>query len=105
MYEMTDKQRYMLFLFICIPVRYLYAYLQYTYKYFNLLNIVIGVTFIYQFFNWNNEMGAFGGKLWWNNMRLIHGIIYIVAYKYPILLFIDPIIGFVAKSIHYTFLI
>jgi hypothetical protein len=66
-----------------------------------MLNLIIGIYFIYHWWVWNGEKGAFGGVLWWNNMRLIHGIIFLLAIKYPVLLYIDIIIGIIAKLTHF----
>lgn len=102
---MNDSQRLILFLFGCIPVRIIYAIVQNSKYAISLFNLVIGLYFIYHWWFWNGEKGAFGGDLWWNNMRLIHGIIFLVAIQYPFLLYFDIIIGIIAKLLHYFFLI
>jgi hypothetical protein len=94
---MNDNQRLLLFFLGCIPVRIIYAIFQNSKYSLWWLNVIIGVYFIYSWATWKGEKGAFGGILWWNNMRLIHGIIYLIAIQYPYLLYIDVIIGIIAK--------
>lgn len=98
---MNNLDRFLLFLFACIPVRLIYAFIQNRYLFLNWISGIIGITFIYKWYTWKGEVGGFGGKLWWNNMRLIHGIIYILSVKYPILLYYDVVLGFIAKLYNY----
>lgn len=98
---MNNFDRFLLFLLVCIPVRLIYAFIQNRYVFLNWISGIIGAIFIYKWYTWNGELGGFGGKLWWNNMRLIHGIIYIFSVKYPILLYYDVVLGFIAKLYNY----
>lgn len=95
--NITDNMRLLFFIFACIPVRLVYAYVQNTYTYLNFISGFIGIMFIYRWATWNGEKGAFGGVLWWNTMRLIHGIIFILSVKFPFLLYIDVVIGAFVK--------
>jgi hypothetical protein len=96
--NITNTQRNLLFFFACIPVRIAYAIFQNS-KYSILwLNLIMGAGFIRKWWVWDGkEKGAFGGTLWWNNMRLIHGIIYILSFFNPQLLYLDVVIGLFAK--------
>lgn len=99
---MNPTNLYLLFIVACIPTRLAYAYILNTYTQLSFLSIIIGILFIYRGITWDGgEKGIFGDVLWWNKMRFIHGIIYILAYKYPRLLYFDVILGFIAKSSHY----
>lgn len=95
--NLTDFQRNILFFAVCIPVRLSFAYLQNSKYALNWLSLVIGFAFIYQWYNWKGQKGFFGGKLWWNKMRLVHGILYILAYFEPKLLYLDVLLGLIAK--------
>lgn len=99
--SLTNTQRNMLFFFGCIPTRIIYAIIlnsSYAIKYHLLwLNLFIGIGFIYKWYTWKGEKGAFGGVLWWNNMRFIHGIIHLIAFFNPRVLYLDIIIGIFAK--------
>jgi hypothetical protein len=95
---LTDTHRNILFYTVCIPVRLAFAYIQNSKYAMPWLNIFIGLSFIYQWFTWKGQPGFFGGKLWWNKMRLVHGIMYILAYYEPRLLYIDVLFGFIAKT-------
>ena len=119
---MIDIYRILLFIFICLPVRLLIAffakflqnnsikYLQSsTIQYiFSLFTLIIGISFINNWFI-NKKVGGFGGKVWWKNLRLIHGINFILysilsimniknAYK---LLFMDVLIGLISFILNY----
>lgn len=121
---MIDKYRILLFIFLCFPVRLLIAFfakflqnnsikkkhlqsttIQYI---FILFTLIIGISFINNWFI-NKQVGGFGGKVWWKNLRLIHGINFILysilsimnvknAYK---LLFMDALIGILSFILNY----
>lgn len=98
---MNSNNIYLLFIFICIPVRLLYAILINNNLNYSFFSVFIGLLFIYRGLTWNGEKGIFGDVLWWNKMRFIHGIIYILSYKYPKLLYLDVLLGFSAKTHNY----
>lgn len=93
---MNDEQRFLLFFMGCIPVRLGYAIFQNSRYGIWWLNILIGIMFIYKWATWKGEKGAFGGVLWWNHMRLIHGILFILSGRYPVILYIDIVVGILA---------
>jgi hypothetical protein len=81
---MSDlHKRFLMFLIGCIGVRSLFViiakyvntkYLKYL-GYFALLP-AIGFMYIYLTGIRNTGLGAFGEKIWWNNLRPIHSILY-----------------------------
>ena len=108
------KKRFFLFIFACIPIRLLAAYLvkQTPFKYIKYLGFLfalIGGAFLLSYINYNpqKDMGAFGGIIWWNNMRAFHGCMYIlysilsIHYNKNVweILAIDPIFGLLAYFI------
>ena len=112
------KKRFLLFLIGCIGMRILLVYLAknldpYYVKYLGYISILIGISFIYLFFSGTRKTGpeVFGDKIWWNYLRPIHGILYLLfAYnaingnnKAWMFLLLDVIIGFISFIIyHYT---
>lgn len=111
-------KRYFLFLVGCIGVRSLFVvaaknvnkkYLPYA----SLPALAIGLGFLYIYFTGSRKTGreVFGEKIWWNHLRPVHGMLYLVfaylafvqnSYAYVPLL-IDVIAGLVA-FLHYHFL-
>ena len=108
------QKRFLLFLGVCIPTRFFLTYLSYKLNKINkqyniflaifILIIALGFIRIYFFgsesadaqLKWLGEE-----KVWWNHLRLIHGILYLISsilifYKNKhawIILFIDTCIG------------
>ena len=80
--QLSDSQKSgLLFILLCIPIRSALAYLAYTNK-FSLLpyiTAIIGIGFLYIYFTGSRKTGAetFGKPIWWNNLRLFHGILFI----------------------------
>ena len=111
------KKRLLLFLIGCIGTRLLLVYLAKTLnpnyvKYLGYISILIGISLIYVFFSGTRTTGpeVFGDKIWWNYLRPIHGILYLLfAYnaingnnKAWMFLLADVIIGFISFIIfHY----
>jgi hypothetical protein len=101
--------RYLLFLFGCIGVRSLLTYTAYSYKNISLLPLVtslIGLGFFIIYLTNSRKTGpeVFGEQIWWNNLRPVHGTLYLlfsIAYYYKveyawIFLLLDVIIGLTA---------
>lgn len=87
MYKMNSK---LLFILGCIPVRLLMAYLPQIIpiEYLPYLGIVIGgmaLGMLYFYFT-NTRLNAFeaGGKTWWHQYRLLHGMLLLVGSIYLI---------------------
>jgi hypothetical protein len=111
---MNDKDRILLFLFGCMTARILLAllakYLTPTYlQIMGVLTLIPAFGMMYLFFFGKKKAGAFGGKLWWNNMRMVHGLIYLIfsicaimkkSWSWMILMF-DVVIGLTAFLVHY----
>jgi hypothetical protein len=107
----TIQERFLLFLFGCIGTRSLLVYLAKNssilyLKYMGYLALLPAIGFIYLFLSGSRTSGAetFGAKIWWNNLRPIHGIIYFLfaynaiignqsAWKY---LLVDVIFGLIS---------
>lgn len=78
------QKRFLLFLIICIGVRFLFVYLAKTLnkKYVKIMAIpalLIGIGFITIFLTDSRKYGVetFGKKIWWNILRPIHGFLYL----------------------------
>ena len=103
----TIETRIKLFFLICLPVRIGLVLLAYIIplKYLQIMGyitLVVSVRFAYLFKNYKSgDKGGFGGNLWWNNMRLVHSITYLIfslmairkSRKAYLLLIADIIIG------------
>ena len=113
----TIQKRFLLFLFGCIGTRTLFVFLaknaSKTYlQYMGYLSILPAIGFFYLFFTGSRKTGpeVFGDKIWWNNVRPIHGLMYsLFAYHAIngnpfawIYLLIDVIIGLLSFLVfHY----
>ena len=112
------QKRFLLFLFGCIALRTVFAYVAKTIDvkylpYLGALAILPAIGFLYIFFTNSRETGreVFGEKIWWNNLRPLHALLYLTfAYlafqKKPsawIPLALDVTIGLTSFLIfHYT---
>lgn len=79
----TTQKRFLLFLIGCIGTRSLLVYLAKTMnksglKIMGYLSLLPAIGFFYIFFTGARQTGAevFGDKIWWNNLRPIHGTLY-----------------------------
>jgi hypothetical protein len=110
------QKRMLLFLVGCIGVRSLFVviakYINTTYlKYLGYLALLPAIGFIYIYLTGSRKIGGetFGEKIWWNNLRPIHAILYLLfAYNAIrgnkqawIYLFVDVLIGLISFSIHH----
>ena len=111
------QQRMLMFLIGCIGTRSLFVIIakyvntQYL-KYMGYLALLPAIGFIYIYLTGSRKTGAetFGEKIWWNNLRPIHSMLYFLfAYNAIngknfawIFLLLDVIIGLVSFLIfHY----
>jgi len=111
------QKRFLLFIFGCIFVRTLFVIiaknisLKYL-PYLGYLALLPSIGFFYIYFTGTRKTGAevFGDKIWWNDLRPIHGLLYaLFAYNainkniYSwVYLLIDVIIGLISFLIfHY----
>jgi hypothetical protein len=105
------QKRFLLFLFGCIGTRSLLVYIAKNVStqllmYMGYLALIPAIGFIYLFFSGSRQTGAevFGDKIWWNNLRPIHGALYFLfAYNAIIgntnawvYLLIDVVIGLIS---------
>lgn len=77
------QKRFLLFLFGCIGIRSLLVYIAKNVStqllmYMGYLALIPAIGFIYLFFSGSRQTGTevFGDKIWWNNLRPIHGALY-----------------------------
>ena len=85
------QKRFMLFLFGCIPTRLALVYLakNISIDYLPILGyitLIMGISFAYLFLSGTRQTGAevFGDKIWWNNLRPIHSLFYLIFSYYAI---------------------
>ena len=110
------QQRMLLFLIGCIGTRSLFViiakYINIKYlKYLGYLALLPAVGFIYIYLSGSRKTGAevFGKKIWWNNLRPIHSILYFLfAYNAIIgnkeswiYLLVDVLIGLISFLLHH----
>jgi hypothetical protein len=105
------QKRFLLFLIGCIGTRTVFVYLaknaNVTYlKYMGYLSILPAAGFFYLFLTGSRKTGpeVFGDKIWWNDLRPIHGLMYFLfahnaingdAFAW-IYLLVDVVIGLVS---------
>ena len=107
-------KRLLLFLIGCIGARTILAYVAKSsptlLPYLGIITLAIGLGLFYYYFTGKRTKGPFGDKIWWNDLRPIHGIFYsLFAYNAIIgnknawmYLLIDVIIGLLSFLIfHY----
>ena len=114
---MNDLQkRFLMFLIGCIGVRSLFVIIakyvntQYL-KYMGYLALLPAIGFIYIYLTGSRKTGAetFGEKIWWNNLRPIHSILYFLfAYNAIngnkqawIYLLVDVLFGLISFLVHH----
>ena len=113
----TIQKRFLLFLFGCIGTRSLFVYLsknasKQILMYLGYLALLPAIGFIYIFFTGTRQTGSevFGEKIWWNDIRPVHSLLYFLfAYNAIqgnqhawIYLLIDVIFGlFAFLGFHY----
>ena len=113
-------KRMLLFLFGCIGTRCLLAYVAKTINpdylpYMGYVALIISLSFIYLFLFGNkiadSQLEWSGDKkIWWNNLRVVHGINYLIFAILAIQknknawipLAIDVTIGLIAWIVHHT---
>ena len=115
-YKMSDLyKRFLLFLVGCIGTRSLFAYLAKTqtaylpYMGFLALLPAIGFTYIYATGSRKTGPEVFGEKIWWNDLRPVHALLYglfavaaIMGQKRAwIFLAIDVVLGLLSFVYHH----
>lgn len=81
----TLQKRFLLFLIGCIGIRSLFVYIAKNVNtqllmYMGYLTLIPAIGFFYIYLSGVRQTGAevFGEKIWWNNLRLIHAILYLL---------------------------
>ena len=111
---MNDRSRIILFLTGCMTLRLSLAIIAKILdpKYLPIMGIMalaISIGFLYSFLLSKKSLGLFGGKVWWNDMRLVHAILYFIFFVCAIMkktsswliLLLDALIGLGAFIVHY----
>jgi hypothetical protein len=111
------QKRFALFLIGCIGVRSALVYIaknsnEKIVKIMGFIALIIAISFLYLFFSNSRTTGleVFGDKIWWNSLRPVHAIIYILfAYNAIIgnknawiFLGIDVIIGLLSFIVFHS---
>ena len=112
----TLQKRFLLFIFGCLGTRFALAVLADKINKEQLpimggLALIPAIGFLYIYFFSSRKTGpeVFGEKIWWNNMRLIHGLIYIAFAVFAIqkkhfaakVLYFDVILGLVSFLLYH----
>jgi hypothetical protein len=116
----TIQKRFALFLIGCIGTRLLLVYIAKNVnmtllKYMGYLLLLPAFGFFYIFFTNSRKTGpeVFGDKIWWNNLRPIHGLLYLL-FSYNaitgnknawIYLLVDVLFGLIAFLAHHFILL
>ena len=110
------QQRFLLFLIGCIGIRSLFVivakYVNVKYlKYLGYVALLPAIGFMYIYLTGSRKTGAevFGEKIWWNDLRPIHSILYFLfAYNAImgnkqswIYLLVDVLFGLVSFLLHH----
>lgn len=112
------QKTFLIFLIGCIGVRFLFViiakYINRKYlKYLGYTALLPAIGFMYIYLTGSRKTGleTFGKKIWWNNLRPIHSILYFLFAYYAIMgnkdswiyLLVDVLIGLTSFLIyHYT---
>jgi len=113
-------KRFLLFLIGCIGTRLLLVYIAKNVnmtllKYMGYLLLLPAFGFFYIFFTNSRKTGpeVFGDKIWWNNLRPIHGLLYLL-FSYNaitgnknawIYLLVDVLFGLIVFLVHHFILL
>ena len=112
----TIIKRFLLFLLLCIPIRLLLVYIAKTINnkylpYLGWILLIPAIGFLYIYASNSRKTGpeVFGNKIWWNDLRPIHGLTYLIfsilainKYKNAwVILLIDVLIGLLSFFIYH----
>jgi hypothetical protein len=112
------QKRFLLFLFGCIGIRSLFVYIAKNINsqllmYMGYLALIPAIGFFYIFLTGTRQTGGevFGEKIWWNNLRPLHGVLYFLFAYNAILgnknawvyLLIDVIIGLISFFVFHLY--
>ena len=99
---------------ICVIIRLLLVYvtlrIQPTPSFVGIVSMIVSIGFLNSYLRYKeSDLGLFKGKVWWNNLRLVHSVLYFIfglmtlyeiKYSYIILL-IDILIGIIGFTNRY----
>ena len=112
----TIQKRFLLFLFGCIGTRFFFVYVAKTISlhylpYLGYLALLPAIGFAYIYLTKSRQTGpeVFGAKIWWNDLRPIHAILYgLFAYnaihrnpKSWMFLLVDVLFGLTSFLVHH----
>ena len=115
----TLQKRILLFLVGCIGVRLLLVYIAKNIdikllKYMGYITLIPAFGFIYIYLTGSRKTGpeVFGSKIWWNNLRPIHAILYLLFSYNAIIgnrnawiyLLIDVLLGLISLLVYHVFI-
>lgn len=115
----TLQERILLFLVGCIGIRLLLVYIAKNIdikllKYMGYITLIPAFGFIYIYLTGVRKTGpeVFGGKIWWNNLRPIHAILYLLFSYNAIIgnrnawiyLLIDVLLGLISFLVYHIFI-
>ena len=113
----VTAKRFLLFLGLCIPTRLLIVYIskisrKENIKYLGYLSLILATGFllIYIFSLRKTGLETFGKKIWWNNLRPLHALLYYLFAYLAIngnkdawkALLIDTVVGLNSFFIYHT---
>ena len=114
-----ETKRLLLFLIGCIGLRIVLVYLAYVsnlqhLRYMGYLAFLVAAGFFYIFLTNSRKTGpeVFGDKIWWDNLRPVHGLLYLLfaynavngnknAWMY---LLVDVVIGLMSFLVFHGFI-
>ena len=108
------QKRFLAFLLLCIPVRIAFVFIvkssdkKYL-PYLGYIGLIIGLGFMYNFIFTKKRGGTFNQIAWWNDLRPVHSIFYLIFASLAlsknkeayIPLLYDVIIGFISFISHH----
>ena len=112
----TLQKRMLLFLVGCIGTRLLFVYIAknssvQVLKYLGYVALLPAIGFMYIFLTGSRKTGSevFGEKIWWNNLRPLHSLLYFIFSYNAIIgnknawiyLMVDVVLGLFAFLIHH----
>ena len=81
---MNEISRIYAYLLVCLPIRSIPIITLFLTDKLNipiaLLYLLMGLSFLYRTTTFHSkQLGFLGGKVWWQNLRYLHGIVYLLA--------------------------
>ena len=111
------KMRFMMFLLGCIPLRFALVYFaansnELSLKIMGIMSCILSLGFMFLYLTGIRTVGieTLGDKIWWNNLRPFHSILYLIfgilslnnVKKAYYLLLVDVIIGLLSFLLYHN---